>query len=89
LREYISAFESLFKPLGNVIPRSPEEMSRQEKRLVQGGFRRKDAAVLFHGAQFGLILLFIAIVLLVLPGSAPIAVGALSVLVERPCPISG
>jgi len=69
LREYISAFESLFKPLGNVIPRSPQEMSRQEKRLVQAGFRRKDAAVLFHGAQFGLVLLFIAIVLLVLPGS--------------------
>ena len=68
-RDYLTAFESLFKPLGTVIPRSPEEMSRQEKRLVQAGFRRKDAAVLFHGAQVGLALLFIAIVLLFLPAS--------------------
>src|SRR5881296_2573499 len=60
-RDHVKTFESLFKPLGTVIPRSPEEMSRQEKRLVQAGFRRKDAAVLFHGAQLGLAMFFLAV----------------------------
>src|ERR1051326_4463061 len=67
-REYVKSFESLFKPLGNVIPRSPEEMSRQEKRLVQAGFRRKDAAVLFQGAQLGLALFLMAVMVPALAG---------------------
>jgi tight adherence protein C len=53
-KEVLKKLEALFKPLGEMIPRSPEEMSRQEKRLVQAGIRRKDAAVLFLGAQVGL-----------------------------------
>lgn len=52
--------ERVIKRLGGMISRSPEEMSRQEKRLVQAGIRRRDGAVLFHGAQAALaiVLLF-------------------------------
>jgi tight adherence protein C len=50
----------IFKPLGEMIPRSPEEMSRQEQRLVQAGIRRRDAAALFFGVKIGLaIVLFV------------------------------
>src|SRR5262245_29852757 len=66
---YVRSIEGLFKPLGEFIPRTAEEMSRQEKRLVQAGIRRKDAVVLFHGAQFGLALLFVAASLTLLPSA--------------------
>jgi tight adherence protein C len=46
--------EHIFKPLGEMIPRSPDEMSRQERRLVTAGFRRKDAPVLFYGVKLAL-----------------------------------
>jgi tight adherence protein C len=45
---------SFFKRVGEMVPRSPEEMSRQGRRLVQGGIRRKDGPALFVGAQAGL-----------------------------------
>lgn len=53
--------EQIFKPLGEIIPRSPEEMSRQERRLVTAGFRRKDAPVLFYGVKLGLAILMLLI----------------------------
>jgi tight adherence protein C len=55
----ISRVEGLFKPLGEILPRSPEEMSKVERRLVQAGIRRKDGAVLFYGVQIGLVGIFI------------------------------
>ena len=56
--------EKLIKPLGKVLPRSPEEMSRQERRLVAAGIRRRDGAVLFHGSKLALaILLGVGLVL--------------------------
>jgi len=61
LRNLIKGSEQIIKPLGEMIPRSPEEMSRQERRLVTAGFRRKDAPVLFYGVKIALaILLLIA-----------------------------
>ena len=51
--------EQVVKPLGEMIPRSPEEMSRQERRLVTAGFRRKDAAVLFYGIKLALAILLL------------------------------
>jgi tight adherence protein C len=51
--------EHIFKPLGEIIPRSPEEMSRQERRLVTAGFRRKDAPVLFYGVKIALAILLL------------------------------
>src|SRR5262245_65284276 len=49
VRDLLKGSEQIIKPLGEIIPRSPEEMSRQERRLVSAGFRRKDAPVLFYG----------------------------------------
>jgi tight adherence protein C len=66
---YLKSIESVFKPLGEVIPRSEEELSRQERRLIQAGIRRKDGVVLFHGTQFALALLFVSITLAVFPAS--------------------
>jgi tight adherence protein C len=37
--------------MGVRLPRSPSEMSRQERRLVQAGYRRKDAVLLLNGSH--------------------------------------
>lgn len=56
----IRSSEKLFKPLGEMIPRSPEEMSRQEQRFVRAGIRRRDAPLLFYGIKIVLaVLLFV------------------------------
>ena len=57
--DLIRGSEHVFKPLGEMIPRSPEEMSRQERRLVTAGFRRKDAPVLFYGVKLALAILLV------------------------------
>lgn len=54
LRSFLRRSENIFRPLGEMIPRSPEEMSRQERRLVKAGFRRKDAAAMFYGVKIAL-----------------------------------
>jgi tight adherence protein C len=51
---YLSGSEKVFKPLGGFVPRSPEEMSRQERRLVQAGIRRRDGAAIFNGVKVAL-----------------------------------
>jgi tight adherence protein C len=57
--------ERVFKPLGEMIPRSPEEMSRQEQRFVRAGIRRRDAPLLFYGIKIVLAaLIFIAFALM-------------------------
>lgn len=61
LKNLIKGSEQIFKPLGEMIPRSPEEMSRQERRLVTAGFRRKDAAVLFYGVKLSLAIFFLIV----------------------------
>ena len=72
-RNLIKGSEHIIKPLGEMIPRSPEEMSRQERRLVTAGFRRKDAPVLFYGVKIALaIFLVIAFAALGKLGSNPI-----------------
>jgi hypothetical protein len=57
--DLLKGSEQIFKPLGEIIPRSPEEMGRQERRLVTAGFRRKDAPVLFYGVSRLAILLLL------------------------------
>jgi tight adherence protein C len=57
----IKGSENIFRPLGEIIPRSPEEMGRQERRLVTAGFRRKDAPVLFYGVKLGLAILLVLV----------------------------
>jgi tight adherence protein C len=57
---FLRRSERILKPLGSVIPRSPEEMSRQERRLAQAGIRRRDAPVLLYGVKLALaIILFL------------------------------
>jgi|SRR5688572_8185004 len=43
--------ERVLIPIGEMLPRSPAEMSRQERKLAQAGIRRKEAVVLFMGAH--------------------------------------
>ncbi|RPJ61386.1 MAG: type II secretion system F family protein [Acidobacteria bacterium] len=59
-RRLLARSERVLKPLGQLIPRPAEEMSKQELRLVQAGIRRKDARPLFYGTQVGLALACIA-----------------------------
>jgi tight adherence protein C len=58
-RNYLRKSERVFKPLGDMIPRSPEEMSRQEKRLMRAGIRHKDGPVLFYGVKLALAITLI------------------------------
>lgn len=53
-RDYLTKTQSLIERIGRAIPRSPEEMSRQERRLVQAGIRRRDGAILLLGSQVAL-----------------------------------
>ncbi|HEY3127899.1 MAG TPA: type II secretion system F family protein [Acidobacteriota bacterium] len=54
----LSRLERIFKPLGEMVPRSPAEMSRKERRLAQAGIRRRDATVLFYGVKVGICFTF-------------------------------
>ncbi len=56
---YLKRSEKILKPLGEMIPRSPEEMSRQERRLAQAGIRRKDGPMLLHGVKLALAIILI------------------------------
>jgi len=53
--------EKVLVTMGEKLPRSPSEMSRQEKKLVQAGFRRKDAVLLLNGAHVAVIIIFLVI----------------------------
>ncbi|HLV01617.1 MAG TPA: type II secretion system F family protein [Acidobacteriota bacterium] len=45
------SLERLVRPLGEMVPRSPEDLSKEARRLVAAGFRRRDAVLLFYGAR--------------------------------------
>jgi len=47
----LSRLESILIPIGGMLPRSPAEMSRQERKLVQAGIRRKDAVLLLNASH--------------------------------------
>jgi tight adherence protein C len=53
--------EKALVSIGERVPRSPAEMSRQERRLVQAGYRRKDAVMLLNGSHIA-VLLFLLII---------------------------
>ena len=83
--QYLRGSEKVFKPLGEMLPRSPEEMTRQERRLVQAGIRRRDAPAIFYGVKVALaIAVFIGFIATgywrtnpLLYTALPILVGAL------------
>jgi tight adherence protein C len=58
LMRFLRRSEKVLKPLGEIIPRSTEEMSRQERRLTQAGIRRRDAPYLLNGSKLALAILF-------------------------------
>lgn len=64
---YLRRSEKVLKPLGAMIPRSPEEMSRLESKFAQAGIRRKDAPFLLYGAKLALALLFFLLFSLIEP----------------------
>jgi tight adherence protein C len=53
-RDLWKSSERVFKPVGGILPRSAEEMSRQQKRLSRAGIRHKDGPVLFYGVKLSL-----------------------------------
>lgn len=46
-----SAVESIVLPFQKFLPRSPEEVSVVQKRLIRAGYRRNGAVELFYGAK--------------------------------------
>jgi tight adherence protein C len=58
-RTYLKSSERMIRPLGELVPRSPGEMSRQERRLVRAGIRRKDGPVLLYGVKVLLAILIL------------------------------
>ena len=52
-------YEKVVTPLGELIPRPIEEMTKQELRLVKAGIRRKDSVKMFYGAKLLMIIVFL------------------------------
>jgi tight adherence protein C len=48
---FLKRIENILIPIGEWLPRSPAEMSRQERKLVQAGIRRKDAVLLLNASH--------------------------------------
>ena len=87
LRDLWKRLERVFKPVGGILPRSTDEMSRQQKRLVKAGIRHKDGPVLFYGVKLSLAvtLMIVSSVLGYLP-NRPLLYIALSVLLGAMLP---
>lgn len=58
-RSIQAGYEKVAKPLGELIPRSPEEMSKQERRMVKAGIRRKDNVALLFGTKVLVAIFFV------------------------------
>lgn len=78
---WIRRIADAVRPLGGFVPRSTEEMSRQERKLARAGIRSKDAVLVFYGVQAGVALLLLLIFLIAgLFGQNPILYVLLSIL---------
>jgi tight adherence protein C len=85
--KFLRRSEIFLKPLGDMIPRSPEEMSRQEKRLAQAGIRRRDAPPLLYGIKFALaIILFLGATSISALRSNPVVLVVLPILLGAMIP---
>jgi len=79
-RHYLRKTEQVIRPIGEMIPRPPSDMSKLEKRLVQAGIRRKDGIYLFYGCQVSLVVaLLVTSTVTGLLASSPLVYIALSV----------
>ena len=80
--QFMRRSEKVLKPLGEMIPRSPEEMTRQERRLAQAGIRRRDAPLLLYGVKIAFaIVLFVVFTMIGAVRSNPILLIALPLLI--------
>jgi tight adherence protein C len=61
LKNFVGSAQSFLKALGKAVPRSPDDLSRQGRRLVQAGIRRRDGAVLLVGVQAGLVITLLSV----------------------------
>lgn len=69
-----------FKPIGEMLPRSPEDLSAEAQKLVQAGYRRKDAVMLFYGVRIvTAVVLFLAMSIFQVFGGSFILIIILSV----------
>ena len=79
--QFLRRSEKVLKPLGGVIPRSLEEMSRQERKLAQAGIRRRDAPLILYGVKLALaIVLFLVCTTISQVRSNPILLVVLPIL---------
>ena len=60
---FFAQVEKIVKPLGQMLPRSPEDLSKEAQRLMQAGIRRKDGVVLLYGARVALAIIFLLILM--------------------------
>jgi tight adherence protein C len=51
VQAWTKRLEEVLIPIGEMLPRSPAEMTRQEKKLAQAGIRRKESVLLLNGAH--------------------------------------
>src|SRR5215472_200955 len=56
-----TSLEQIVKPFQNVLPRSPQEVSVIQKRLIRAGYRQDSAVNLFYGAKV-LVPLFLLVI---------------------------
>ncbi len=59
--------EKVLKPLGEMLPRSPEEMTRQERRLTSAGIRRRDGPYILYGVKIALVVVLFILFTAALP----------------------
>jgi tight adherence protein C len=55
----LKRLENILIPIGEMLPRSTAEMSRQERRLVQAGIRRKDGVLLLNASHVLIVVLLL------------------------------
>jgi len=58
-RSFKEGYEKVAKPLGELIPRPPDELSKQERRMVKAGIRRKDNVSLLYGTKLLTAIFFV------------------------------
>ncbi len=58
-QQFVKKSEEFLRKIGQMVPRSPQDLSSEERRMLQAGIRRKDAVYLLYGVRVILIGLFL------------------------------
>lgn len=67
LMSLVRRSEKVLRPLGEMLPRSPEEMTRQERRLTSAGIRRRDGPYILYGVKIALVVVLFILFTAALP----------------------